>query len=171
MKKILVTGNKGFIGKQLEKRLVDLGYDVHGIDSEYFESDDWSSSLVDILDSVKPNFVFHVGACSDTMEQNSNYMMTRNYESTKIISDWCFKHLCVLVYSSSAANYGINGRYPSNLYGWSKYVAEDYVLSKKNSIALRYFNVYGPGESHKGKMASVAFNSFMKNLILYTLKM
>lgn len=164
MKKILVTGNKGFIGKQLEKRLVDLGYDVHGIDSEYFESDDWSSSLVDILDSVKPNFVFHVGACSDTMEQNSNYMMTRNYESTKIISDWCFKHLCVLVYSSSAANYGINGRYPSNLYGWSKYVAEDYVLSKKNSIALRYFNVYGPGESHKGKMASVAFNSFMKNL-------
>lgn len=164
MKKILVTGNKGFIGKRLQDRLIDLGYDVHGIDSEYFESDDWTSELINILDFIKPDFVFHVGACSDTMEQNANYMMTRNYESTKIISDWCFKHYRILIYSSSAANYGSDGKFPSNLYGWSKYVAEEYVLNKKNAVALRYFNVYGPGESHKGKMASVAFNSFVKKM-------
>lgn len=162
MRKILVTGNKGFIGSRLEQRLKSLNLDVIGIDQEYFENVDWQESLKDILNSVKPNFIFHVGACSDTMEQNANYMMTRNYESTKIISDWSREHLCILIYSSSAANYGDDGKHPSNLYGWSKYVAEDYVLSKKNSICLRYFNVYGPGESHKGKMASVAFNSYVK---------
>jgi ADP-L-glycero-D-manno-heptose 6-epimerase len=61
-----------------------------------------------------------------------------------------------LTYSSSAANYGTNNEHPSNLYGWSKYAAEDYVISN-GGIGLRYFNVYGPGEQNKGKMASVAF--------------
>jgi nucleoside-diphosphate-sugar epimerase len=61
-----------------------------------------------------------------------------------------------MIYSSSAASYGTNGEYPSNLYGWSKYVAEQYVISN-GGIALRYFNVYGPGEEHKGNMASMAY--------------
>jgi ADP-L-glycero-D-manno-heptose 6-epimerase len=61
-----------------------------------------------------------------------------------------------MVYSSSAANYGTNNEHPSNLYGWSKYAAEDYVINN-GGIGLRYFNVYGPGEQNKGKMASVAF--------------
>ena len=60
-----------------------------------------------------------------------------------------------MIYSSSAANYGERGENPSNLYGWSKYTAEDYVISN-GGIALRYFNVYGPGEENKGSMASVA---------------
>jgi nucleoside-diphosphate-sugar epimerase len=61
-----------------------------------------------------------------------------------------------MIYSSSAASYGTNGEHPSNLYGWSKYVAEQYVISN-GGIALRYFNVYGPGEEHKGNMASMAY--------------
>ena len=106
--------------------------------------------------------VFHVGACSDTLETNVDYMMTRNYESTKIIMDWCVKNNKPMIYSSSAANYGTNNLYPSNLYGWSKYVGEGYVISN-GGIALRYFNVYGPGEEDKGKMASVAYQMFIKN--------
>lgn len=163
MKNVLVTGNKGFIGKRLEEKLKSLGYSVVGIDDEYLQNEDWVTELKNILDTVKPGFVFHVGACSDTLETDSNFMMVRNYQTTKVISDWCHEHIAILVYSSSAANYGDNGLYPSNLYGWSKYIAEDYCLKKNNCIALRYFNVYGPGESHKGRMASVAYNSFVKN--------
>jgi ADP-L-glycero-D-manno-heptose 6-epimerase len=90
-------------------------------------------------------------------------MMTLNFESTKILMDYSKKYDVPIIYSSSAANYGTNNLYPSNLYGWSKYVAEQYVISN-GGIALRYFNVYGPGEEHKGKMASVAFQMYQKHL-------
>jgi ADP-L-glycero-D-manno-heptose 6-epimerase len=89
-------------------------------------------------------------------------MMKLNFEFTKILTDYCVKTNTKMIYSSSAANYGDNGKYPSNLYGWSKYVAEKYVISN-NGIALRYFNVYGPGEEHKGRMSSVAYQSFIKH--------
>jgi ADP-L-glycero-D-manno-heptose 6-epimerase len=82
--------------------------------------------------------------------------MKVNFESTKILTDWCKANNKRMIYSSSAASYGTNGEYPSNLYGWSKYVAEQYVISN-GGIALRYFNVYGPGEEHKGNMASMAY--------------
>jgi ADP-L-glycero-D-manno-heptose 6-epimerase len=89
-------------------------------------------------------------------------MMEVNYESTKIISDWTSSGNSKMIYSSSAANYGTNNKFPSNLYGWSKYVAEGYVISN-GGVALRYFNVYGPGESHKGRMSSVAFQMHTRN--------
>jgi len=162
MNTFVVTGNKGFIGKSLQKHLENLGNFVIGIDESYFDSITWEDDLLTLLNSSNCRGVFHVGACSDTLEQNVNYMMTRNYQSTKIIADWCYKHQLPLIYSSSAANYGINNSYPSNLYGWSKYVAEDYVVNKVG-IGLRYFNVYGPGEENKGKMSSVAFQMFTKN--------
>jgi len=69
--------------------------------------------------------------------------MTRNFETTKVISDWCSKGGKPLVYSSSAANYGINGLFPSNLYGWSKYVAEQYVI-KNLGIAITIFQCLWP---------------------------
>jgi len=76
--------------------------------------------------------------------------------------DYAKKSNIPLIYSSSAANYGVNDKHPSNLYGWSKYVAEQYVISN-GGIGLRYFNVYGPGEYNKGRMASVAFQMYQKN--------
>ena len=88
-------------------------------------------------------------------------MMTRNYESTRIMSDYCYVYNCKMIYSSSAANYGTNNLYPSNLYGWSKYVAEKHVI-QNGGVALRYFNVYGPHEDHKGKMSSVAYQMVTK---------
>ena len=63
-----------------------------------------------------------------------------------------------IIYSSSAANYGSDGKLPSNLYAWSKYTAECYVNSN-GGISLRYFNVYGPKEQHKGKMSSVIYQT------------
>jgi ADP-L-glycero-D-manno-heptose 6-epimerase len=140
-----------------------LGSDAGKIDKEYFKASDWKMALVNELDRLNPKTVFHAGACSDTLEQDVQFMMTRNYESTKVIADWCVLNNRELIYSSSAANYGEDGRYPSNLYGWSKYTSEDYVI-KSGGAALRYFNVYGPGEELKGKMASFVFQAYLKNL-------
>jgi ADP-L-glycero-D-manno-heptose 6-epimerase len=88
-------------------------------------------------------------------------MMIRNYESTKILVDWAASNSAGVIYSSSAATYGENGLYPSNLYGWSKYAAEDYVRLN-GGVSLRYFNVYGPGENHKGRMASFFLQAIRK---------
>jgi len=158
---ILVTGHKGFIGKLLFTTLQELGYNVFGLDDEYLTQDDWFTSLPIWLNALNPNAIFHVGACSDTLEQDVNYMMERNFESTKILVDWCVRNSVPIVYSSSAANYGTNNQFPANLYGWSKYAAEQYLLAK-GGLALRYFNVYGPGEDNKGRMASVAYQMMIK---------
>ena len=162
MTQMLVTGSSGFIGRQLTNSLMSENISVDGIDEEYFSSADWKVALVNELNHRDPKTVFHIGACSDTLEQDVQYMMIRNYESTKVITDWCIQKGRPIIYSSSAANYGVDGRYPANLYGWSKYVAEDYVL-KSGGVALRYFNVYGPGEEHKGKMASFLYQAYLKN--------
>lgn len=152
--KIVITGTEGFIGKHLFNQLKD-GNNILEINEDIFNSDDWLEDLYHKLKSFNPEVVFHVGACSDTMEYNVNYMMLVNYLFTQKLSEWCKNNNCKLIYSSSAASYGVNGRQPSNLYGWSKFTAEQYVI-KNDAIALRYFNVYGPEENHKGKMASIA---------------
>jgi len=162
LKKQVVTGSAGFVGKRLVASLMKQGIEVSGIDDDYFKSQHWKQDLITSLEAANPQVVFHVGACSDTLEQDVQFMMTRNYESTKVITDWCIKNDRKIIYSSSAANYGENGLFPSNLYGWSKYVAEDYVI-KSGGVALRYFNVYGPGEQNKGKMASFLHQAFLMN--------
>jgi ADP-L-glycero-D-manno-heptose 6-epimerase len=168
--KILVTGDQGFIAKQLIWKL-DRNFKVFGIDVDDFRGvENWGKELLEIVCDISPDVIFHVGACSDTLEQNVNYMMELNYESTKILADYCNMTECKMIYSSSAANYGVNGQFPSNLYGWSKYAAEDYVISH-GGVALRYFNVYGPGEERKGKMASVAYQSYVKHAAGETVKL
>lgn len=157
--KILLTGTKGFIGKNLLNEL--QGQDILEINEDIFDSEDWVIDLHNHLNSFGPDVIYHVGACSDTLEQNVNYMMTRNYEFTKILVDYSVFNNAKMIYSSSAASYGTNNLYPSNLYGWSKYVAEGYVVSN-GGIGLRYFNVYGPHEDQKGKMASVAYQMLQK---------
>jgi nucleoside-diphosphate-sugar epimerase len=143
--RVLITGTNGFIGGQLKKYFdnpLEMNEDV-------LVTKEW-------LDENNPYAVLHVGACANTLETDVNYIMKVNFESTKILTDWCKANNKRMIYSSSAASYGTNGEYPSNLYGWSKYVAEQYVISN-GGIALRYFNVYGPGEEHKGNMASMAY--------------
>jgi ADP-L-glycero-D-manno-heptose 6-epimerase len=153
MSGILVTGTSGFVGSRLVERLKSQNKEVIEIDEDYFFTENWMRTLRTFLDSKKPEAIFHVGACSDTLEQDSQYMMIRNYQSTKLIMDWAVTNSSALIYSSSAATYGEEGNYPSNIYGWSKYAAEDYVRLS-SGVSLRYFNVYGPGENHKGRMSS-----------------
>ena len=115
--------------------------------------------------------IFHQGACSTTTEWDGRYMMENNYEYTKILFHYCQQHKIPLIYASSAAVYGMDHHFreelqfesPLNVYGYSKFQFDQYLrndLSTLQSqvVGLRYFNVYGPREAHKGSMASVAFH-------------
>ncbi len=117
--------------------------------------------------------IFHEGACSDTMEHNGVYMMQNNYEYSKSLLHYCQVKKTPYLYASSAATYGAGKIFketreheaPLNVYGYSKFLFDQYVrriLPKKTAqiAGFRYFNVYGPREQHKGRMASVAFHHF-----------
>ena len=116
--------------------------------------------------------VFHEGACSSTTEWNGKFIMEVNYEYTKNLFHYCIARHIPFIYASSAATYGgrtnyfIEGRLyeqPLNVYGYTKFLFDEYMrryLPKLTSpvVGLKYFNVYGPRENHKGTMASVAFH-------------
>ena len=115
--------------------------------------------------------IFHQGACSTTTEWDGRYMMENNYEYTKVLFHYCQTHKIPLILASSAAVYGGHNHFkeelasesPLNIYGYSKFQFDQYLRqyqSKLTSqvVALRYFNVYGPREAHKGSMASVAYH-------------
>ncbi|MBP6421537.1 MAG: ADP-glyceromanno-heptose 6-epimerase, partial [Propionivibrio sp.] len=117
--------------------------------------------------------IFHEGACSDTMESDGRYMMENNFRYSLGILDWCIDQGVQYLYASSAATYGGSSEFreerafeaPLNVYGYSKFLFDQIVrqrLPKASSqiVGFRYFNVYGPRESHKGRMASVAFHHF-----------
>ena len=121
--------------------------------------------------------VLHQGACSDTMEQDGRYMMETNYAYSKALFDWCQDEEVPLIYASSASVYGAGRAFaearenerPLNVYAYSKFLFDQYVRARLGPdgargtaqvAGLRYFNVYGPNEAHKGRMASVAFHAF-----------
>lgn len=119
----------------------------------------------------KISAIFHQGACSATTEWNGAYMMENNYEYSKILLHYAQQHHIPFIYASSAAVYGYGPEFkeqlafeaPLNVYGYSKFQFDQYfrrVASDLTSqvVGLRYFNVYGPREAHKGSMASVAFH-------------
>lgn len=116
--------------------------------------------------------IFHQGACSATTEWNGKFVMEVNYDYSKALLHFCIARGIPFIYASSAATYGgrndnfIEDRrfeQPLNVYGYSKFLFDEYVrrlLPTTNSqiVGLKYFNVYGPREQHKGSMASVAFH-------------
>lgn len=129
----------------------------------------------------KVEAVFHEGACSDTMESNGRYMMQNNYGTSVQLYQTCQKRSARLLYASSAATYGSSDTFreapayeqPLNVYGYSKLLFDQRMRLEcgpafENALAgltrqvvgFRYFNVYGPREQHKGRMASVAFHQF-----------
>jgi ADP-L-glycero-D-manno-heptose 6-epimerase len=188
--KIVVTGAAGFIGSNLVHALNARGIDdVIAVDDlskgEQFHNL-VGTQLADYVDveDFYPRFacgdfghvdaVLHQGACTDTMVHDGKLMMARNYECSRRLLDACLQQGTRLIYASSAAVYGgspvfredaANER-PLNVYGWSKLVFDQVVrrtlrAGARGQIAgLRYFNVYGPREQHKGRMASVAFHHF-----------
>jgi ADP-L-glycero-D-manno-heptose 6-epimerase len=119
--------------------------------------------------------IFHEGACSDTMETDGHYMMENNYRYTSTLLDFCLDHETQFLYASSASVYGAGRVFkeerahegPLNVYGYSKFLFDQIVRHRLASaefssqvVGFRYFNVYGPREQHKGRMASVAFHHF-----------
>jgi ADP-L-glycero-D-manno-heptose 6-epimerase len=121
--------------------------------------------------------VFHEGACSDTMEQDGKYMMDNNYSVSCSLFEACQERRTRLLYASSAAVYGGSETFretpeferPLNVYGYSKLLFDqrlrrelgaDFAGARAQVAGFRYFNVYGPREQHKGRMASVAFHQF-----------
>jgi ADP-L-glycero-D-manno-heptose 6-epimerase len=127
-----------------------------------------------VLDGSLPTVraVFHQGACSDTTERDGRFMMDNNYRVTLELFEYCQAHKVPFMYASSAAVYGAGSVYveslenerPLNVYGYSKFLFDQVVRARSASltaqvVGLRYFNVYGPQEQHKGRMASVAFHN------------
>jgi len=125
----------------------------------------------------KVDTVFHEGACSDTMEADGKYMMDNNYTLSCGLFNACQERGSRLLYASSAATYGGSDTFretpeferPLNVYGYSKLLfdqrmrrecGKDFKKTKRQVAGFRYFNVYGPREQHKGRMASVAFHQF-----------
>lgn len=124
----------------------------------------------------KVDAVFHEGACTDTMEWNGRYMLQNNYSFSKTLFHYCIQNSIQFIYASSAAIYGMKRDFkeceenesPLNVYGYSKLLFDQYVRRflpnpKSQIVGLRYFNVYGRNEQHKGSMASVMmhFNNQM----------
>ena len=183
---IIVTGAAGFIGSNLVRALNARGEtDILAVDNltraekfanlvdceiaDYLDKKDLLAALPG-LGGVRA--VFHQGACSDTMESDGRYMMENNYRFTLALLDHCTDRRVPLVYASSAAVYGGSRRFveeravecPLNVYGYSKFLVDQVVRRRQHAfesqvVGLRYFNVYGPRESHKGRMASVAFHN------------
>lgn len=122
--------------------------------------------------SKKIEVVFHQGACSTTTEWDGAYMMRNNYEYSKTLLHHCLQEHIPFIYASSAAVYGNSKNFqereenetPLNIYGYSKLMFDNYVRQllpslKSQVVGLRYFNVYGPHEQHKGTMASVIWHA------------
>lgn len=187
---ILLTGGAGFIGSNILYTLNQQGItDILVTDNlsnaskhlnlnncrfkDYLDKDALLDQLF-LFDNIE--MVIHQGACSSTTETDGRYMMQNNYEYSKAILNYCIMKNIPLVYASSAATYGdgkkgFNDRhddyFPLNVYGYSKLLFDRYVrrMIERNELkipvtGLRYFNVYGYQENHKGDMASVIYKMF-----------
>ncbi|MGH8714960.1 MAG: ADP-glyceromanno-heptose 6-epimerase [Casimicrobiaceae bacterium] len=187
---IVVTGAAGFIGSHLVKALNARGETrIIAVDNlrqadkfrnlvdcdiaEYFDQDDFPLRLADgeLDDDIAA--VLHQGACSDTMETDGRFMLANNYRYSMSLLRHCQDNDIPFIYASSAAVYGAGPAFreepeaeaPLNVYGYSKLLFDQHVrrtLPERTAqiVGLRYFNVYGPREAHKGRMASVVWHFY-----------
>ena len=186
----IVTGAAGFIGSNLVKALNDRGEtDIIAVDNlkqadkfrnlvdceiaDYMSKEDFIEKLNGGMFDGIVTAVLHQGACSDTMETDGRYMMQNNYQYSLDLLNFCQNEEVPLLYASSASVYGAGPNFtesrefesPLNVYAYSKFLFDQIVRRrwhKRSSqiVDLRYFNVYGTREQHKGRMASVAYHFF-----------
>jgi ADP-L-glycero-D-manno-heptose 6-epimerase len=174
--RILVTGGAGFVGSNLAKRLLCMGHEVVVLDN-FFSGDfrnlvDFGGEVItsngDVQPAGKYDVIFHEASITDTTVHDQYKMMTNNVEGFRHVLAWAKQWQARLVWASSAATYGNQAApnritdtpCPLNVYGYSKLAMEHlaklwHAETKLPVIGLRYFNVYGPGEGHKGKFASM----------------
>jgi ADP-L-glycero-D-manno-heptose 6-epimerase len=189
---IAVTGAAGFIGSNLAHRLAREGRPLLLVDHELtaakcrnfaalarFAFSRHDHFLDDLrADRIRPDAIFHLGACSSTTETSWDYLYRNNVEYTRHLWEWCATRQKPLLYASSAATYGdgslgFDDRTPPtelrplNLYGrskndfdvWARAAAAAGRPAPPKWAGLKFFNVYGPRESHKGRMASVVYHT------------
>lgn len=148
--------------------------------ADYLDKDDFLARVKEALrgenvDLPKIDAIFHEGACSDTTEWDGHYMMENNFEYSKVLLNYCEQQGIPFLYASSAATYGGSEVFkevpecekPLNVYGYSKLLFDQHVRARWDElttqvVGFRYFNVYGPREQHKGKMASVAYHHHLQ---------
>lgn len=186
---IIVTGGAGFIGSalvwELNKRgrndilIVDnLGAsekwkNLVGLDyREFVHKDDFLDLLLE--DHLEVEVIFHLGACSSTTELNANYLMDNNYEYSKSLAIYAHQNNIRFIYASSAATYGngdlgysdeadLSKLKPLNMYGYSKHVFDRWMKNHRldqSAVGLKFFNVWGPNENHKGSMKSMVAKAY-----------
>ena len=184
---IIVTGGAGFIWSNIIAALNNQGLtNIIVVDNLTKPEKHLNLNRLKIADFIdKEDFlqklshfkqvetIFHQGACSDTMETNGRYMMKNNFEYAKELLGFALTNKINFLYASSASVYGngeqgftetLSCEYPLNIYAYSKFLFDQHVrdILKSNLssqvLGLRYFNVYGPQENHKARMASVAFH-------------
>jgi ADP-L-glycero-D-manno-heptose 6-epimerase len=187
--RVVVTGAAGMIGSNIVHGLNRVGIDdVIAVDdltdgpkyrnllnariSDYFDRGEFYGRFA-AGEFGRVDAVLHQGACSDTMEHDGRYMLDNNYRRSKELLDACQAQGTRLLYASSAATYGGSASFreepafeqPLNVYGYSKLLFDNVVrrmlgTATSQVVGFRYFNVYGPREQHKARMASVAFHHY-----------
>lgn len=187
MKSIVITGALGFIGSCMVRHLNDLGYTNLILVDDVSKTTKWKNVLGKQFQKIIPihglfpylegregeiEAIIHLGACSDTLEADGNYLMENNYRYTIRLAEFALNHGVRFIYASSAATYGDGSKgfkddhalldhlEPLNLYGFSKHAFD--LWAKQHGVldqlvGLKYFNVYGPNENEKGRMASMVF--------------
>ncbi|MBM4231726.1 MAG: ADP-glyceromanno-heptose 6-epimerase [Gammaproteobacteria bacterium] len=190
---IIVTGGAGFIGSNIVHGLNSRGFsDVLVVDDlsdgkkffnirdakirDFIDKDDFLKLIQQQRALGRIEAIFHQGACSDTTEWDGKRMFRDNFSFSKEVFRWAISKKLPFYYASSAAVYGRECKFqdsssaavPLNVYGYSKRLFDDFYRAEmrrvKSPVAgLRYFNVYGPREGHKGKMASVILH-FLQQL-------
>lgn len=188
--RIVVTGAGGFIGRNLAAELNARGHDDLLLVDNLGKDEKWRNleglDFEDVLDpqaflncveSGKLDHVdaiFHLGACSATTERDADFLLNNNYRYTRTLCEWSLKHNTRFIYASSAATYGDGSKgysdttplkdlRPLNMYGYSKHMLD--LWAQKHGyldrvVGLKYFNVYGPYEDHKGDMRSMVHKAW-----------
>jgi ADP-L-glycero-D-manno-heptose 6-epimerase len=185
---IIVTGGAGFVGSNLVAALNAKGVaDILVVDrkgdnfrnlgdlkfSEFMRPEEFARAIERKSLPSRIEAIFHQGACADTTCTDGRYMIENNFSFSKLILHFALSRRVPLVYASSAAVYGGSSAFaparenerPLNLYALSKLAFDDHVRivaarSESTVAGLRYFNVYGPRETHKGKMASMVYQLY-----------
>jgi len=190
---IVITGAAGLIGSCLVRHFNNIGFTNLILVDDLGTGEKWQNLVGKQFQDIHPIYAFpdwlkgretevqaiiHLGACSDTTEANGSYLLENNYRYTLNLAEWALNNDVRFIYASSAATYGdgslgfsddhhlLTSLRPLNMYGYSKHLFDLWALREgvlDSLVGLKYFNVFGPNEWHKGHMSS-AIVKFVNNI-------